>query len=188
MSDSLAQMNQEQLATIAMTGAAPQDPRELFAELAEGELSASYRLAARLLGNRHDAEDAVHEAVLKAWASFDSLRDPSHFAPWLSRIVVNTCRNMLERRCSIRFRPLADSDPETRDEFGESLVRDSVCRAMAALSPAEHITIVLRYWNDLSVDEIARLTGVPAGTVKWRLHAACRRLRTEIHREGEPNR
>jgi len=71
------------------------DRREAFGSVAAAELSASYQLAARILGNRGDAEDAVNEAVLRAWNSFDQLRDRDSFRPWLTRIVVNICRNDL---------------------------------------------------------------------------------------------
>ena len=63
--------------------------------LAIPELSASYQLATRILGNRGDVEDAVNEAILRAWNSFDRLRDRASFRPWLTRIVVDVCRNDL---------------------------------------------------------------------------------------------
>jgi RNA polymerase sigma-70 factor (ECF subfamily) len=161
-------------------GSAAEDRRETFGRLATSELGASYRLAARILGDRREAEDAVDEAILRAWAGFDGLRDRASFGPWLARIVVNVCRNNLERRKTVQIGPLGDLDPEAADPFEGGLARDAVGRAIDRLSPEQRIAIVLRYWNDLSVPEIARLVGVPSGTVKWRLHAACRRLKAEL--------
>jgi RNA polymerase sigma-70 factor (ECF subfamily) len=83
-----------------VAGDAVEDRRDIFGRLATAEMSASYRLAVRLLGDRGEAEDAVHEAILRAWNGFDGLRDREKFRPWLARIVVNTCRNVLERRRS----------------------------------------------------------------------------------------
>jgi RNA polymerase sigma-70 factor (ECF subfamily) len=161
-----------------------EDRRDEFARLAGPELSPSFRLAARILGDAHEAEDAVSEAVLRAWDGFEGLRDRDRFGPWLARIVVNVCRNSLARRRVVRIGPLGDLEPQAADPFEGGLARDAVGRAIDRLSPDQRIAIVLRYWNDLSVDEIARLTGVPSGTVKWRLHAACRRLRAELAQAG----
>lgn len=158
---------------------------EEFARLATAELSGCYRLAARILGDEGEAEDAVNEAVLRAWNGFGGLRDPDRFGPWLSRIVVNTCRNVLQRRQVVRMEPIGDLEPEDdRDRFADSQERDEVAKAIDLLSPEQRIVVVLRYWNDLPVDEIARLVGVPSGTVKWRLHTACRHLRDSLGAAG----
>ena len=168
---------------LAVTGRSAVERSEVFGRLAQAELTSSYRLANRLLRDPDDAEDAVHEALLRAWASFDGLRDRDRFPAWLARIVVNTCRTMLERRRRTLTEPLAH-DPVCSDALAPNLDRDEVERALATLSPDQYIAIVLRYWNDLAVDQIARLTGVPSGTVKWRLHNACRRLRSELEQEA----
>ena len=160
------------------------DRREEFGSLAAAELSASYQLATRILGNRSDAEDAVNEAILRAWSSFDSLHDYGSFRPWLMRIVVNVCRNDLRHRRVLRIEPLGEDDRQTEDQFAGGLLRDAVARAMECLSPDLRVVVVLRFWNDLEVDEIARIVGAPSGTVKWRLHAANQRMKAELDRSG----
>jgi RNA polymerase sigma factor (sigma-70 family) len=133
--------------------------REAFGRLAADELSASYQLATRILGNRGDAEDAVNEAVLRAWGSFDRLRDRGSFRPWLMRIVVNVCRNDLRHRRVLQIEPLGENDRPAPDSFDSGLLRDGVARAMECLGPEQRVVVVLRYWNDLAVDEIARILG-----------------------------
>lgn len=165
-------------------GSADTDKREEFGRLAAPELSAAYQLATRILGNRGDAEDAVNEAVLRAWGSFDRLRDHGAFRPWLTRIVVNVCRNDLRHKRILQIDPLGEDDRPAADSFEGGLLRDGVARALDCLSPEQRVVVVLRYWNDLAVDEIARLLSVPSGTVKWRLHAANRRMKTELSRLG----
>ena len=160
------------------------DRREAFGRLTAAELSASYQLATRILGNRGDAEDAVNEAILRAWGSFDKLRDRGSFRPWLTRIVVNVCRNDLRHRRVLQVEPLGDDDRPAADSFEGGLLRDGVARALDCLGAEQRIVVVLRYWNDLAVDEIARLLGVPSGTVKWRLYAANRRIKKELSRTG----
>jgi RNA polymerase sigma-70 factor (ECF subfamily) len=165
--------------------AAEIDRRAEFGRLAAAELSPSYQLAVRILGNARDAEDAVNEAVLRAWSSFDRLRDQSLFRPWLMRIVVNVCRNELRRGRSVRFVPLPENDdPPTADPFEQGMLRQSVGQALDCLDADLRVVVVLRYWNDLKVDEIARVVGAPSGTVKWRLHVAAGRMKAELERRG----
>ena len=158
--------------------------QEEFGRLAAAELTPCYRLAFRLLGDRCEAEDAVDEAVLRAWNGFRGLRDPQKFRPWFAQIVVNTCRNVLARRKIAPIEPMGDLDPESADPFEAGQTREAIERALGRLNPDQRIAIVLFYWNDLSVAEIARLTRAPSGTVKWRLYTACRHLRSELTRSG----
>src|SRR5436190_1546546 len=83
-----------------------------FLGLAKPRLDRAYRLAGLLLGNAPDAEDAVQDALAQAWPSFSELRDEGRFGAWLDRIVVNTCRDRLRRRQTIRFIPLEGVSPE----------------------------------------------------------------------------
>ena len=160
------------------------DRRDEFGRLAAAELSASYQLATRILGNRGDAEDAVNEALLKAWGSFGRLRDTASFRPWLMRIVVNQCRNQLRHSKVLRIEPLVGDEHQAADSFESWPLRDVVAKAIDCLGPDQRVVVVLRFWNDLAVDEIARVLGVPSGTVKWRLHAANQRIKSELGRLG----
>ena len=160
---------------------------EAFERLASEELGASYQLAARILGHRDGAEDAVHEAVVKAWTAFGSLRDSELFEPWFRRIVVNVCRNHLRHGRVLKLEPLMAEHDGRRDEadpLESGALRDAVSLAIGWLGPDLRIAVVLRYWKGLSVQEIARATGVPGGTFKWRLHNANARMRKELDRLG----
>ena len=66
---------------------------DAFRRLVERQLDASYRLAAVILGDRVEAEDAVHDAAVAAWQGFAALRDPDRFDAWFRRILVNGCRD-----------------------------------------------------------------------------------------------
>ena len=70
--------------------------------MSRAELDRAYRLAGLLLGDATEAEDATQEALLRAWRSIDSLRDPAGFGAWFDRILVNGCRDRLRRRRRIR--------------------------------------------------------------------------------------
>lgn len=156
---------------------------EAFAALTRGQLDSAYRLAWAILGGTAEAEDAVQDAFAMAWRKRGSLREPDRFDAWFGRILVNVCRERLRSRARTRVRELqvvpADGDeaPERQAPAGPDIgLRLTVGGAVAELDPDHRIVVVLRYWADLTVDEIADRVGVPAGTVKSRLHYALRAL------------
>jgi RNA polymerase sigma-70 factor (ECF subfamily) len=150
---------------------------EAFASLTRRNVDAAFRLAWAILGSTGDAEDAVQDAFAMAWRKRDGLRDPDRFDAWFGRILVNTCRERLRTRARSRVREV-DVVPELATADGAPGVglRLAVGGALAGLDPDHRIVVVLRYWSDLTVDEIADRVGVPAGTVKSRLHYALRAL------------
>jgi RNA polymerase sigma-70 factor (ECF subfamily) len=152
---------------------------ETFDTLVHARLDSCYRLAAVLLGDRVEAEDAVHDAVLRAQRAWGGLRDASAAAAWLDRIVVNECRDRLRRRRISRVLAAAQRPSEliTGPEDAGSAERAALRDALGVLSPDHRVVVVLRYLLDLPVEEIATRTGTPAGTVKSRLHHALRQLR-----------
>jgi len=163
-------------------GSANADRAAAFAELAEGHLVDSYRLASLILGDRDEAEDATHDAFVAAWKSWGSLRDPARFEAWFGRILVNVCRDRLRRSRRHGVMEVTDvSDdllaaPANGDLATAAADHDAVGRGLGRLEPDQRIVLVLRYYRDLPVDEIAARMGIPAGTVKSRLHYALRDL------------
>lgn len=146
-----------------------------FARLLDRCADRSVRLATFILGNRPDAEDALNDAALRAWQSLGSLRQPERFEAWFTRILVNTCRDQLRRH---RPPSLVLGDPADRaDPFSASVERAALRQALGALSPDHRAVIGLRYGQDLAVEQIADRLGIPAGTVKSRLHYALAELR-----------
>jgi RNA polymerase sigma factor (sigma-70 family) len=154
---------------------------EAFAALTRRQIDTAYRLAWAILGNDGDADDATQDAFALAWRSRRSLRDPDRFDAWFGRILVNVCRQRLRDRARQRVRPIEETDhPPVADFSGHASARDAISRAMTRLDADHRIVVVLRYWADLSVDEIAARLDVPAGTVKSRLHYALRSMRPKL--------
>jgi len=152
--------------------------------LARSELDRAYRLAGLVLGTGADAEEAVGDALERAVRSIHGLRDDRLFRAWFDRILVNACRDRLRRRRLVRFVPIdaVSHRSSDRDAFATIIDSDDLLRAVGQLPPDDRITVVLRFWADLEVNEIAARTGVPAGTVKSRLHRALERLRQGVAR------
>jgi RNA polymerase sigma-70 factor (ECF subfamily) len=156
-----------------------------YVRAARAEVDDAYRLAGYLLGDATEAQDAVQDALVKAWRCWPSLRDQDAFEPWFNRIVVNVCRDRMRRHRTLRMVDLEDAgEVESADGFASMVANDEVAGAVARLKPDQRVVIVLRYWRDLTLDQVAQTLDLPLGTVKSRLHYALGALRTEL---GGPN-
>jgi len=156
------------------------DRAAAFIRLADEHLDKAYRLARAILRDLGDAEDATHDAVVQAWRSWETLRDPSRFEPWFDRILVNTCRNRLRSRHWRATDISAEIALSTGDAAGQVEDRSVVGAAIATLSPDHQVVVALRYYRDLTIDDIASRLGIPVGTVQSRLHYALKRLHEAI--------
>jgi RNA polymerase sigma-70 factor (ECF subfamily) len=134
-----------------------------------------------ILRDSADAQDATHDAFVQAWQKWGTLRDPARFDQWFDRILVNTCRNRLQRSRRQQTKDISDEMALAgRDEFRQSLDRDVLGQAIAKLSADQQIVVALRFYRDLTVDQIAERLAVPSGTVQSRLHYALKRLHAVI--------
>lgn len=162
------------------------DAHQTFMRLAEASLATSYRLAAHLLGDAAEAEDATQEALLLAWRGWPRLRDPERFGAWFDRILVNACYERMRHRRRTSTVAMPDDVAGGPDELAASVARDAVGRALRGLTPEHRLVVVLRYWRDLSIEQIAERLGIPSGTVRSRLHYALQAIRADIDRPRSP--
>jgi RNA polymerase sigma-70 factor, ECF subfamily len=152
--------------------------RAAFGQLMHRYTGAVYNLAYRMLGNVEDAEDAVQEIFLRAYTRLASFDRERRFSTWLLSIGSNYCIDRLRRRryTWLTLDDMAFSLP-SRDRGPErsALEREQqavVQRALQQLPDNYRTVTVLRYWNDLSYEEIAQVTGLTESTIKTRLHRA----------------
>lgn len=157
-----------------------------FTELVDARLDESYRLARVMLRSRADAEDAVHDAFLSAWRQRRSLRDPARIDAWFGRIVVNACRDRLRHRRRHPTEQLGAQEHDAPAPTRSVEDRLAIGTAMRDLEADQVIVLVLRYYRDLSVPQIATLLGLPEGTVKSRLHHSLKALGVAL--EAQPAR
>jgi RNA polymerase sigma-70 factor (ECF subfamily) len=148
-------------------------------------IDGAYRYATLMMGNREDAEDATHDAALTAWRHLGELRDPARFEAWFGRIVVNACRDRLRSRRRLPLHVALDPELSSPDPNSGFARRDALADAIRTLSADHREAVVLRYFEDLTVDQIAARIGVGAGTVKSRLHYALRDLRAAVDAEDQ---
>ena len=177
----------------ALVHAAKHGNQTAFSELYESYYAKVYALARMTLQNDHDAEDALQAAFLKAWQSLPQLADNGAFNTWLQRITVNECYSMLRRRTPEPMedeRLYAAADDERAAELllpedyaQREDLRQRLWAIIQSLSQVQRQSIVLFYYDQLTVEQIAQVMDCSPGTVKSRLYLARRAIRTEIEEQ-----
>lgn len=153
-----------------------------FETLYDGHYRLVYGIALRMLADALAAEDVVQAVFLKVWSSPDGFRG-GNFGAWLARITRNACVDILRRRRLILVETLASDAAVERpidDEVFARIATQVVRRAVAALPEGERRLIELGFFGGITHEEIARRTATPLGTVKTRIRAGLRRLRTTL--------
>ncbi|MGE3287726.1 MAG: RNA polymerase sigma factor SigE [Pseudonocardia sp.] len=147
-----------------------------------------YRLAYRLTGNQHDAEDLTQETFVRVFRSLASFR-PGTFEGWLHRITTNLFLDMVRRRARVRMEALPeDSDripgagPEPEQVFSDTHLDPDLQAALHELAPEFRAAVVLCDVEGLSYEEIGATLGVKLGTVRSRIHRGRAALRTALER------
>lgn len=167
--------------------AAAEGDRDAFATLAAGRIDRLYATATLILRDRGRAEDAVQEALVRAWRDLPSLRDPARLDAWLRRLLVNACHDESRRgrRHESTIRLLPDHDGTTPDATDALADRDALDRGLRELSTHHRAVIVHHYYLGLSLPEVADALDIPVGTAKSRLHHARLALRRVIDPHGQ---
>ncbi len=151
---------------------------DAFDALVRPEIDRLYGLAGLLLRDRPRAEDAVQEALLKAWRDLPKLREAEKFGAWLRRLVVNAShdegRRLGRRRREVALAP--QHDRASSDELAGLLDRDEIAQAFGRLNEEERTVIALRYYLDLRSAEAAASLGIREVTYRSKLHRAIRTL------------
>ena len=160
--------------------------RDAFRYMVERYQDIVFGTAYNMTRNRALAEELAQDAFLSAWKGIRSFRRGRPFKPWLMRILVNTVMAHRRRR-TVETTPIEgsesemESDAEDPEDAAESRSeRQALQRAIGELSPDHRQVVVLRYFADMTVPEVARAAGLAEGTVKSRLHRAHQALRQEL--------
>lgn len=156
-----------------------------FDALVERHRRSALRVATVVLGDRVGADDVVQDATVRAWRSISGLDPARGFRSWYLRAVANTARNERRsrgRRAALTLRrPASDVAPDDPEAIAiTSEERLQVLAALNLLGTDDRLILALRYFEDLSIGEIAHVLGCPDGTVKSRLSRATAKLRGHL--------
>jgi len=175
--------------------------REAFTSLILKYKDSLYDMACRILGNRTEAEDVLQDAFLEAYKHLPDFNHRSRFSTWVYSIVLNRVRNHLRHNKVIRWSSLDIQETDREDyrppEFAEKgpsfhsvmenkFELDSIKKEVKNLPTLHQAIFVLHYFQDMSLDEVAKKLSRPVGTVKVYLHRARKLLYKRLERLTPP--
>lgn len=141
---------------------------------------AGYRLACAMLHDPQAAQDAVQEASLRAWRKLATVKDRGRLRPWFLGIVVNECRNArrLKWMAGVSLGLPAELSIASAEE--KVLQGADLRRAVSQLDPRDRLVVVLFFYVDLPLEEVAAVVGTSVGAARARLYRAVKRLRPDL--------
>jgi RNA polymerase sigma-70 factor, ECF subfamily len=157
------------------------DPRGAEA-LLEQHQKEVYNVALRMLGESSAAEDAAQDAFLRAFSRLDLYHEGEPFGAWLHGIVRNRCLDILRSRAraSAVYPLVAPSQPDAESDAIRNLEAQGVRRALSRLPSRDRALLVLRYWEDRPMEDVARSLGMTDGAARVALHRARRALAGQL--------
>lgn len=155
-----------------------------FTQLIDQYRQTMYATAMAVTRREEDALDAIGETILTLWEKLDTLRNPSLFKSWMTRILVNNCCNLLRGR----KREIFSEEPEQWEEQGREPDLDvslDVRETLKRLGAEDRLILQLYYFEDMSVGEIARALSLAPPTVRMRLTRGRRRFQKQYEKEAD---
>ncbi|MDP4163218.1 MAG: RNA polymerase sigma factor SigW [Bacillota bacterium] len=165
-----------------------------FGEIVEIYKDSLYQVCYRILGNRQEAEDAAQEAFIRAYVNINSFNIELKFSTWIFRIATNLCIDRIRRKKPdfyldaevsgtqglTMYSQIASEDPLTEARVESMELQDTIQKEILKLPEKYRIAIVLKYIEDLSLNEISEILDLPLGTVKTRIHRGRDLLRKQL--------
>lgn len=169
---------------------------DAFSVLARASIARMYSIATLILRDRDRAQDAVQDALVAAWRDVRAIRDPRAWDAWLYRLTVRACylaAHRERRRTVVELHVVPDPEPTVPNDLVTSLAeRDRMERELLLLPLDQRAVMVLHFYLDLPLSEVAGILGIPVGTAKSRFHRGLEALRasmgTDVGRDIERSR
>jgi len=164
---------------------------DAFRLLVEQHSRPVFRVAYRMTGNEHDADDVVQETFLRVYRQLDRFQERANFGTWLHRIAINCALDLLRSRGRIdrhyggdpeeaEMTGAASTDPQQDRLLLSAELRDQVAAAMERLSGNERTAFVLRHFEGMPVEEIGKTLGIQVNAAKHTIFRAVRKLRESL--------
>lgn len=160
---------------------------ETFESLIVTVKTKMYKTAIAILKNDEDACDAIQEALLSAYKSFDKLENKKYFSTWIIRILLNKCYDLINTKRKVTYLNQKMEVSETDRYYDFYSVESNVERVLNLIDSDLKVIAVLYYYDEFSVKEISELLNIPEGTVKSRLSRAREKLYGLLKKEEGEN-
>ncbi|MBM7655727.1 RNA polymerase sigma factor SigW [Neobacillus cucumis] len=168
--------------------------QEAYGEIVEIYKNSVYQLCYRMLGNRHEAEDIAQEAFIRAYVNIKSFNQDLKFSTWLFRIATNLCIDRMRKKKPdyyldaevagteglTMYSHITSDTPLPETEVESQELQETVHKEIQMLPEKYRSAIILKYIEDLSLNEISEILDLPLGTVKTRIHRGREALRQKL--------
>ena len=155
--------------------------KEAFYEIIQENRDILYKTAFVYTKNQHDALEILDDTVYKAYISIKKLKQPQYFNTWLTRILINTSINYVRKQKKVVYLEENSWEQSAVDSDREELI--DLYDAIDKLDDKYRMIVVLRYFQDLTVPQIAEVMECPLGTIKTYLHRALKQLRINLQED-----
>lgn len=177
-----------EMTDVAAVSRARDGDAEAFRLLVERHSRAIFRVAWRMTGNEHDADDVVQETFLRAYRQIDHFEERANFSTWLHRIAINCSLDLLRARGrhdkqyggDVDSVELSSDAPEPDRMAISAELQQHVAAAMKRLSDNERTAFVLRHFEGMPVEEIGKTLGIQVNATKHTIFRAVRKLRDAL--------
>ena len=173
----------DQVADLKPSGASKAAAETDFAELLRPLIGPALRLAMAMLHDANAAEDAVQEASFTAWAKLARVRDPNRLRPWFMGVVANKCRNARRSRWSSAVEFGVPEHLSIASNEEGTLRGADLRRAVANLAYDDRVVVVLFFYLDMPIEEVAAAVKRSVGATRARLYRSIKRLRPDLDNE-----
>ena len=157
---------------------------DAFTELMQSQMQNMYKAARSLLSNEEDAADAISETILTCWEKIDQLREERYFRTWMTRILINKCKDIRNKKENLSFTEEMP-DVEINEEGYSDLEWNE---ALGILDEKYRTVIILYYVEGFKMSEIAQILDIPEATVRTRIARARKTMAKEYYPEAERRR
>src|SRR5207237_6382103 len=151
-----------------------------FADLLKPLIEPGFRLAVAMLHDPHAAEDAVQEASFTAWRKLGRMQDQGRLRPWFLGVVANKCRNARRKKWVLEVSVGVPEELPAISSEERTLRGADLRRAISRLSHDDRLVVVLYFYSDMPVAEVATAAGASAGAPRARLSRPHKQLRPDV--------
>lgn len=151
--------------------------KKAFMDLIKANEKSMYKVAKAMIFNDEDIKDVFQDTIVKAYESIDKLKEPGYFTTWLIRILINNCNDLIKKR-----KKVISLECVKEESYKEKFKDIDLYKAINQLEEDLKMVIIMFYFMDMAIKDIAKAQSIAEGTVKSRLNRARKRLEEKLER------